>query len=560
MLAASARADTLTGQVVTPAGVGVVGATLTFSNGANPLNPVTGTNGIFAVVLPPGTYDIGIDPPSGSGLAPRELIGVVVSGLTNIGTIQLEPGFALSGRVVTTAGLPVVNADTDVRDLATGRRLFTPDDNTDANGAFQVVVPAGTYRFDVRPNPATLIAPGSVQPVVVAAATSLGTIVLEPGFALTGTVLDGRTSTPLEGADIDVEDAVTGARLLTPSDNTDPLGRFSVVVPAGFYVVSVDPPPGTPLRGLERFNVSVAGTATSLGTLALAAGFVVSGTVLDSTGAPVAGTDIDVETTPGSSAIFVSNDKTDANGNFAVVVPGGTWRVVLEPQRATGLVGHRSAPLPVSANVTLPTVRLQSGVVLSGTVTGAMGTPEENVDIDVVDPATGEELVTDADDTDASGRYSVIVPPGTWDLRFLPAKASPSRVEQVQGVAVQGATTVDRQLSLVPIFAYLDTLGVPEVGQGGPLPVLIAFINATPVTQPTTVRIVVVDPFGNETDVLPALRLDMPSGAGAFTALQIGIPTLHSTLPGQPYRLELRFDDPATGAEQDHDNLRFLVR
>ncbi|MGA0869171.1 MAG: carboxypeptidase-like regulatory domain-containing protein, partial [Planctomycetota bacterium] len=150
LLGGAAHADTLTGQVVDPNGVGIVGATLTFTNGATPLNPVTGLNGVFAFVLNPGTYDISIDP-GVAGVAPMQLFGVQVAGLTNLGTIQLQVGYTISGQIVDPAGLPVFGVDTDVRDAVTGARLFTPGDNTDLTGLFSVTVPAGTYRFDIRP-------------------------------------------------------------------------------------------------------------------------------------------------------------------------------------------------------------------------------------------------------------------------------------------------------------------------------------------------------------------------------------------------------------------------
>ncbi|HKB16418.1 MAG TPA: hypothetical protein VKF62_10145 [Planctomycetota bacterium] len=43
------------------------------------------------------------------------------------------------------------------------------------------------------------------------------------------------------GVDIDVFDQVTGVKLVTPNDNTDAQGEFSVVVPPGLYRVAFDP-------------------------------------------------------------------------------------------------------------------------------------------------------------------------------------------------------------------------------------------------------------------------------------------------------------------------------
>jgi hypothetical protein len=562
LLGGAAHADTLTGQVVDPNGVGIVGATLTFTNGATPLNPVTGLNGVFAFVLNPGTYDISIDP-GVAGVAPMQLFGVQVAGLTNLGTIQLQVGYTISGQIVDPAGLPVFGVDTDVRDAVTGARLFTPGDNTDLTGLFSVTVPAGTYRFDIRP-PADpllpLFAPRSIEGVVVAGNVDLGIQAVETGFAISGIVRDGRTLLPVEDADIDVEDAITGEKLLTPNDNSDPLGAFLVVVPTGYYTVTIDSPVGSALRGQRRHNLLV-GANTPLGLVDLEPGFVVSGLVTDAAGLPIQGADIDVLTVPGDSAWFLSNDNTDANGNFSVVVPAGSCYLTVEPRPGSGLVAARTNTLQIAANTALPTFRLATGVTLSGTVTKANGAPEVGCDIDVIDPATGLELPTPGDATDANGFYSVVVPAGTYDLAFQPEEFSLSRVDRIAGVSVQGATIADHRLVNTPIYALAYSPGEPDVAAtGGLLPLFLAYMNLTAGTVPTLVSIVNVDPLGNEHELLRPLFLNLPVGAGMFTATLLPTPPVSPALHGLTMRMELRFDDPATGAEQDHDAVTYVIR
>jgi len=562
LLGGAAHADTLTGQVVDANGVGVVGATLTFSNGATPLNPVTGLNGVFAFVLNPGTYDIDIDP-GVAGLAPMQLLGVQVAGITNLGTIRLQTGYTITGQIVDPAGLPLFGVDTDVRDAVTGARLFTPADNTDLTGNFQVTVPAGTYRFDIRPpmdplNP--LFAPRSIEGVIVAGNVDLGIQSVEVGYAITGIARNGGTLFPVENADIDVEDAITGDKLLTPNDNSDALGAFMVVVPAGYYTVTIDSPPGSTLRGQRRHNMLV-GAATSLGFVDLEPGFILSGVVTNAAGLPVQGADIDVLTVPGDSAWFLSNDNTDANGNFSVVVPAGSCYLTVEPRTTSGLVSARTGTLQIAANTALPTFQLAAGVTLSGTVTKANGSPEVGCDIDVIDPVTGLELPTPGDATDANGFYSVVVPVGTYDLAFQPEEFSLSRVDRVAGVAVQGATVANHQLTNTPIYALAYSPGEPDVpATGGVLPMFLAYMNLTAGTVPTVVSIVNVDPLGNELELLRPLRLNLPVGAGMFTSFFLPTPPVSPTLHGLTMRMEIRFDDPATGAEQDHDAVTYVIR
>lgn len=565
LLGGAAHADTLTGQIVDPNGVGIVGATLTFTNGATPLNPVTGLNGVFAFVLNPGTYDISIDP-GVAGVAPMQLFGVQVAGLTNLGTIRLQPGFTISGQIVDPNGLPVFGVDTDVRDAVTGARLYTPGDNTDLTGNFVVTVPPGTYRFDIRPpvdllNPlAQLWAPRSIEGVVVAGNVDLGIQAVETGYAITGTVRDGGTLLPVEDADIDVEDAITGEKLLTPNDNSDPLGAFVVVVPSGYYTVTIDSPPGSALRGERRYNMLV-GASTPLGFVDLEPGFVLSGIVTDAAGLPVQGADIDVLTVPGDSAWFLSNDNTDANGNFSVVVPAGSCYVTVEPRTTSGLVSARTGTLQISANTALPTFQLAAGVTLSGTITKANGSPEAGCDVDVIDPVTGLEIPTPGDATDANGFFSVTVPVGTYDLAFQPEEFSLSRVDRVNGVSVRGATVANHQLSNSPIYALAYAPGEPDVAAtGGILPMFLAYMNLTAGTVPTMASIVNVDPLGNEHYLLRPMLLNLPVGSGMFTGVLLPTPPVSPTLHGLTMRMEIRFDDPVTGAEQDHDAVTYVIR
>ncbi|MBI5849492.1 MAG: carboxypeptidase regulatory-like domain-containing protein [Planctomycetes bacterium] len=558
-LAAPASADTLIGQVTNAAGLGVAGVTLSFSNGANPLNPISGANGYFAVVVPAGTYDIAFLPPSGAGLAPRQLLDVAVLGTSNAGVIALQTGHLLQGHVVDALGAPVPNVDTQTIDTATGTTLFTPSDNSNLLGDFSVVVPAGTYEVQLRPGRATLLVPRAIDGVVVSGATNLGTQTLESGVLVTGMVLDGRTSLPIAGVDLDVESATTGETVLTPNDDTDVFGIYTLVLPNGLFHLSYDPPLAAPLLGLERFNVSIAPGAV-LGTTTLRAGLVLTGLVTGPGGVPVAGADIDVEHAPGGQPVYTPHDDTDATGRFSVVVPAGSYRVTIGPSFASGLVGVRSGVISLATNTTLPATTLLPGVALTGTILGWNAAPESLIDVDVVDPQSGEEFVTERDDTDALGRYRVIVPAGTWDLRFTPRKLSLSRVLVERGVAIAGPTTLDRQLQLVPMLAYLDTFGVPTVPQGGPLPLVLAFMNPTLVPQTTAASIAFVAPDGTETLLLQPTVFTLPPGAGGAAFLLLACPAIPPALLGRQARFELRFDDSVMGEEQDHDSTRFVIQ
>jgi len=558
MAAGGARAATITGQVQNSTGAGVSGVTVNVNTGATTVSVLTDLNGFFTLVVPSGTYDVIFLPP-GSSLVPKRIQNVTVVLSLNLGVVTLQDGFPLSGFVLTPLGLPVANADTNVYDQATGQKLWTPDDNTDATGFFEVVIPAGTYRWRVAPPQSLLLVAHQIRNIVVNAPTSLGNITLQPGVLVTGTVRDSQTFLPLADVDLDADDAFTGERIVTPGDNTDASGNFSLVLPTGLFHLSFDPPVGDNHAGRRVYNVTVAGPG-NLGTFGLDVGATLSGTLVGPGGVPVAGADLDALIAPGNTGIYISHDKTDANGAFSVVVPFGSYQLTFEPDAALGLVGFRTATINANTSQSLGTISLQTGVILSGTIIGWDGLPEAEADLDIIDPVTGAELITPGDLTDANGAYSAVVPQGTWNVRIQTRKLSFSRATTIQNVVVNGPTTLNQNLPIVPIVAYMSTTGVPTVGQGGPLVVTVGFLNFTINVQPTNVSVVMITPGGNEVLVIPPIPLNVPPQTPFLLPnIPIPLPPVNPAFLGQPFRLELRFTEQATGIEQDSDRLTFII-
>jgi hypothetical protein len=105
----------------------------------------TSATGSFSVVVAAGTYDIEVCPNPANLLVGKELLGVVVSGNTNVGIITLQGGVVLSGTIRDFLSAPVQGADVDVRDSGTGVGVVTCNDNSNASGNYSVVVPTGTF-------------------------------------------------------------------------------------------------------------------------------------------------------------------------------------------------------------------------------------------------------------------------------------------------------------------------------------------------------------------------------------------------------------------------------
>lgn len=350
-------ADLITGQVVDPNAVGVPGVNLDAidllsGNQVTVLNDGTDANGFFSATIAPGVYRIVLKPqaPPASTLLVRELDNVVVSGTAALGTVQLTLGVALSGRVVDENGLPVAGIDVDVIDRANDQPILLQGDHPNAFGNFTIAVPSTPIEVRFKTDGApSFLAPLGLR-LDLTGDTNLGDVTLFPGLLLSGRVLRSN-GTPVLGADIDVHDSLSGDKLYTPGDNTDSVGDFEVVVPAGTYDIEVCPPSATLLIAKEVRDVLVAADE-DIGQVVLATGVVLSGTIRDHLGLPVQGADVDVRSTFTGAAVVVCNDNSNAAGAYAVIVPNGTFDVTFSP------------PVGICASGLLPDVN--PGVVVSG--------------------------------------------------------------------------------------------------------------------------------------------------------------------------------------------------
>lgn len=170
----------------------------------------------------------------------------------------------------------------------------------------------------------------------------------------------------------------------------------------------------------------------------------------------IAGQVLDAQTNQGianaiveviSGTTIVASATTDAQGNFTIAnVPVGVYSVQAtapnyKPASVTGVQVQTAA----TTRVTLALPRAQPGSI-SGRVTRADGTPVGGVVVEVIQPATGEvviSVVTDAQFT-VVGNYSrnylvANVPLGTYTVR-LRAPGYTSIPAERTGVVVQEAT------------------------------------------------------------------------------------------------------------------------
>jgi hypothetical protein len=351
----------VSGTVLAPGGAGLAGCDLDFFDSATGVaqtlvsGDITGAGGAFLVGIPPGTYDLLVLPPPGTPILPEWALGVAVSTLTDVGTIQLDPGVLLSGTLANFLNAPVGDADIDVEIAATGESVTLQGDTTEPTGFFEVAVPATRLHIFFDPEGAlgpTLV-PHQIRDLTLCADTSLGTVTLGPGFVLSASVFGGLL--PIANADLDVRPAGGGPKLFTPGDNSDANGFVDVVVPAGTYEVSIGAPIAAKRVATVLPNVLVAGT-TSLGPVLLPSGQYLMGTVTDSTGQPIPRVDLDVEDEATGEEVETPNDDTDAMGHFKIVVPAGTYTVEFDPAPLTPYESDDISNVTVTGDTTLDAV------------------------------------------------------------------------------------------------------------------------------------------------------------------------------------------------------------
>ena len=374
----------------------------------------------------------------------------------------------MTGKVVDAAGQPVAGVNIDSEDLLLGGDPIVSGDTTDALGNFAVTLPGGLYDLSFKPPapPATTHLVQTLEGIAVVGTVNVGTVVLPAGVALSGrTVTAG--GLPVAGVNLDVELAATGEDLVLPGDLTDALGQFLVAVPAAPIEVSFDASGlALPLLASVAVDVTPSGPL-DLGDVVLPPGFHLTGQALAG-GQPVVNADLDVFDAAGDK-LYTPGDNTDAGGFFDVVVPAGTLDLRICPE-LSDLVAPKIVPgVVVGGPLALGTVILDPGVLLSGIVTSGAGVPLENVDLDVLVAGAGTAVALCGDNTDAGGKYTVVVAPGTYDLRFEPPYAQPYGTTLTPGVAVGGPTLQDAVLPDCPFFT---SYGSGTAGTGGVVPVL----------------------------------------------------------------------------------------
>jgi len=373
----------------------------------------------------------------------------------------------ITGRVLSSTGVPVSGVNIDAYD-ANGDEVDTANDGTNANGDFTTTIleGAGVYSIVFNPPapPATTHLVGTRTNVVVVTTTNLGNITLGAGVLLSGRAVHG-ISTPVSNVTLEVRDALTQLPIPQVQTKTNAFGSFNLAVPAQPIELRLDPSSSAFVLAARRLERTPSGPL-ALGDVKLADGAVVSGTIQRTNGTPVSGVDLDFRLNGKANDAFVLDDNTNALGAFSCIVPVGTHTISICPKLSDLLVAQEFTGVSITTTTALGTLVLANGVQLSGTVRNASGQLTGGVDIDVLNAITGVPVSLCNDNTDGSGSYAVVVPVGTWDVRFQRSASGGSiGVDLHENVVVSGATLLNGQLPSPSVGNSYDG----PIGDGGTL-------------------------------------------------------------------------------------------
>lgn len=406
-------------------------------------NPTDNTDstGFYSLVIAPGVYTLTYRPIAGQKLVAVEFKGVVFN-TNQARDVVLQPGFFVSGTVLDNTSQPVKDADLDFDISATKTRVPTPNDNTDNNGFYQVVVAAGIYDITVEPQVADKLV-GQRKFSVPVTKDTVVDFTLQPGLYLSGLVRRASDFSGVANVDLDVYDTTAAnTKIPTPFDFTDVTGAYQIVVPAGTFNVAFQPPVSSGLASVESLRISVTTDRTLNATLP--SGFTLSGSVQRTGGGGLPNIDVKFLNSSTGTKVILANHFTNALGNYAVVAVPGTYTVRFEPPQSSRRLAQEFLNFVLSTNMTL-NVALDSGRSVSGFVKDSLNNPIFDVDFDAFTIPNGNEVFTPSDNTDSTGFYQVIVPAANLDLAYTPTLST-----RFAGVSfAQAPITNDTTINLI---------------------------------------------------------------------------------------------------------------
>lgn len=362
----------------------------------------------------------------------RGRVSVAVDGRgSDAGTLRLEPGAVLRGRVVDAAsgsGIPRARVVAE----APGGSFVA---RTDREGRYQMAaLPVGPV--SVRVDHPQFVSWKRLAVVLTTGSTTALDAPLSPGAALRGRVVD-EDGRPVAGALLSL--AAGGGdepfRRSRPSQGppfrSAPDGTFRVerLLPQGGLVLSARHPDFAPAR-LAGLGLQSGRTAGPF-TLVLTRGLTLRGRAIDQAGAPVSGARVDlarVERSPDGSAVNIGtrggswSQATTVDGRFEVAgLQPGEFQLTLS---AEGFVRERREGLKLGPQgLEALEIRMLPGASISGTLRTESGEPVSGLLVLATAPGTASSFVglmaQEPTPPDGSFVLDGLVPGQPYDLQVV---------------------------------------------------------------------------------------------------------------------------------------------
>jgi len=425
---------TVTNESGDPIGGVSVGADNKSTAGSN--STVTASDGTYSLDVPEGEYQVWADK---KGYLPNVTDGIeVTAGNTTTQDFVIEKKSYINGTVTDENGESLSNVTVRAESRHTIKEVSTADGN------YSIAVPEGTYTVWAD-------ADGNLSETVENVSTTKGEVTtqnvsLDPAAVLEGTVTHGNSS--VSGATIAIYD---GNSDLLKHTGTDSNGSYHADVPNGTYRLDVDADGYAP-TSVTDVNATTGETTTQNVTLDEAA--IITGTVTDTNGDPIADADVWVHTEDYSVSV---RNTTDGNGRYAVEVTNGTYTIDVDAD------GYTSASITdvnaTTGETTTQDIILDEAAIITGTVTDTNGDPIADADVDA---HTDDYSVSDRTRTNGTGQYTVEVTNGTYTLDVDADGYAPTTVEDVN--ATTGNTTTQNatlETAAIVTGMVTDTDGNP---------------------------------------------------------------------------------------------------
>ena len=471
--------QTLSGVVTLPDGTPVAGARLTVYDGWNIPHQtvVTGADGAFSVILPPGNDTLNITSGPLQGLAQNgtellDSIPLTVNPALGFSldappisqNIVLQPG-AVNGFVFwnATGNSTYIASEDPVAVGANvtlgGGGLHNYTATTDTGGAFRLTgVAPGVYNYTVQADGATF----SEGTVAVRAGTAVNATAGLVPSKLNGTVVF-ESQTPAIGATVTVSTS-TGVVSSTTTNSTGGYS-FANLVPGNYTVSAQDGPQLAANATLVAFNLTAKSVVQNLTLVpVVSVSFEVESGGVPVTGFPVRLTPLREtvglasaqDPLPSNALAFV----TDSSGYVHATLPVGNYSIYgYGLVGSSDLAGFESAYLlPSATPLTAPTLHLYAAETLTGESPLPAGTVTTDLSATQIAlyNSTGDELAFFANST---GAWSVMAPAGNYSIQAV-AVATQGAIANYTGVGYVDlfqSTSISVPMTLA--FRFETTVG-----------------------------------------------------------------------------------------------------